>query len=301
MPVVGQPLIRLIIRNRNLVSLPASILELSHLVSFDMRTRSSAPTDIRLYLANNFLNSNGLPSQLFQIHNLTSLYLRSNNLEELPAAIGELKNLKDLNVAMNKLRYLPAEILQLKLENLRTSPNPFLKFEKSQKSKDGGKQKYHCVSRTQKYRVPSLVELVTRRLLEPIPTCSTIQKNSISPSSHNSNTRRHFHNVRDEAISPRTDNAPLPPHLLKAFLPLIQPLPYHLRALLRDEGSILPSSDGLKSCSVCKGACVNFAEERLNWRYEIAGQKIADAEHEEQWVPVLWRGCNPNCLDFLDE
>ena len=292
------------IRSRGLVSLPPSILELSHLVSFDMRTGSSAPTDIRLYLANNYLSSTGLPSQLFQIHNLTSLYLRSNQLESLPAAIGYLKNLKDLNVAMNKLRYLPAEILQLRLENLRTSPNPFEKYEKPDRKILEGQDKtvnHHCEIRNQRFRLPSLVEIVTRKLLEPISALTSTKRKSSSPSTGNVVVRRHFHSVRDEAISPRTDNAPLPPHLLKPFLPLIRPLPHHLRALLREEGALSPSSSGLQYCSVCGDACVTFAEERLEWKFEIAGQKIADAKDEEQWVPVLWRGCSANCLDFLEE
>lgn len=268
-----------------------------------MRTGASGPTDIRLYLANNYLTSAGLPNQLFEIHNLTSLYLRSNKFVELPHAIGQLKNLKDLNVAMNKLKYLPAELLQLKLDSLRTSPNPFLKYAgtKQKKDQEDDSTLHHCSLRKHNFKFPSLVELASRILLEPVPTSTMSRPKSYSPSeSSNGFVRRHFHNVRDEAISPRTDSVPLPPHLLKPFLPLLQPLPHHLHALLRDEGSLCPQSNDLQYCSVCKQACVNFAEERLEWKYEIAGQKIADKDHQEQWIPIMWRGCNANCLDFLE-
>ena len=39
------------------------------------------------------------------------------------------------------------------------------------------------------------------------------------------------------------------------------------------------------------------AVERFTWEDEIAGVKMGEADG----VPVLWRGCGPRCLDWLDE
>jgi hypothetical protein len=40
------------------------------------------------------------------------------------------------------------------------------------------------------------------------------------------------------------------------------------------------------------------AEERYTWVNELAGVRVGETTGG---VPLLWRGCGPGCLDFLDE
>lgn len=51
-----------------------------------------------------------LSPHLFQLQNLTGLYLKNNCLQRLPPDICQLINLRTLDVSHNKLRSLPAEI-----------------------------------------------------------------------------------------------------------------------------------------------------------------------------------------------
>ena len=66
-----------------------------------------------------------LPAELFELKNLTALYLANNWLTSLPPEIGQLKNLTKLNITGNKLASLPSKIGQLpKLERLYLDGNP---------------------------------------------------------------------------------------------------------------------------------------------------------------------------------
>ncbi|KAF1845610.1 uncharacterized protein K460DRAFT_366461 [Cucurbitaria berberidis CBS 394.84] len=72
-----------------------------------------------------------LTPHLFDVHSLTTLILRNNDIEELPEQIGQLQNLKTLDVSLNKLKCLPFEILHLlqpygSLQRLTTIGNPLL-------------------------------------------------------------------------------------------------------------------------------------------------------------------------------
>jgi hypothetical protein len=83
---------------------------------------------LELYLSRNLLTS--LPSELFNLTNITVLSLLSNRLQEIPSSITRLPKLKELNIAGNQLSYLPWEILNL-LRSTEGScqvslrPNPF--------------------------------------------------------------------------------------------------------------------------------------------------------------------------------
>jgi len=85
---------------------------------------------IKLFLAKNELTR--LPTELWNISNITVLSLRNNKLLELPPSLCRLRNLQELNVAGNRLKWLPWELLHLMLSPdrklLRTSlgPNPFI-------------------------------------------------------------------------------------------------------------------------------------------------------------------------------
>lgn len=310
------------------MTLPPCIGELGMIVSLDPKTGESAPTAIMLYLANNSLSSNGLHPNLFSLQNLTVLSLRNNRLKSVPAVIGELRGLKELNLATNCLEYLPAELLQLKLTSLSLVSNPFRKYrvpqqgtpaspidEAASSAKHSGGPLRVCSPRQRNFQVPSLVELATRVLLS-----TTARPSSTASSASTHSVRRVFHQFKDALLSPRTDVTPLPPHLLRPFLPLVQPLPHHLRHLVAQDGQRSRStasvtgtaaqafssdevSTFLQRCSNprCHNWCHEFAEYRLEYRYEIADQKLADPGDLDQLIPVLWRGCSANCLDFLDE
>lgn len=83
---------------------------------------------LKIYLASNQLKR--LPGEIFNLHSLSVLSLRSNELVELPSCIGKSRRLVELNIANNLLRFLPYEILDLfagpsKLQILHVHPNPF--------------------------------------------------------------------------------------------------------------------------------------------------------------------------------
>lgn len=59
--------------------------------------------------------------------------------------------------------------------------------------------------------------------------------------------------------------------------------------------SICPSPLHLNQTG--KPVYIRHAVERFTWEDEIAGMKMG----ETGGVPVLWRGCGPYCLDWLDE
>jgi len=54
-----------------------------------------------------------LPEQIGQLTNLTTLYLRNNNLSELPEQIGQLTNLTTLYLHNNKFD-IPPEVHRMK-------------------------------------------------------------------------------------------------------------------------------------------------------------------------------------------
>ncbi|KAI0628210.1 hypothetical protein C8Q77DRAFT_1162376 [Trametes polyzona] len=80
--------------------------------------------EINMYLANNTISR--LPAELFRLHSLTILSLRSNALTSIPPQISQLTLLRSLNVAQNKLRWLPAELLNMRISELVISGNPWI-------------------------------------------------------------------------------------------------------------------------------------------------------------------------------
>ncbi|PWN89786.1 hypothetical protein FA10DRAFT_97449 [Acaromyces ingoldii] len=142
--------------------------------------------------------------------NLRVLSVRQNNLTELPAAIGELSALRELNISSNKLRWLPAEMQRLALDELLFFPNPFAQPPPGARltvrlplgaaaaasssptsnfwSRGGRTTSFaliqtqaatatsqrgiarHLAAHADPPRLPSLVEVCLRRLLEPLPT-----------------------------------------------------------------------------------------------------------------------------------
>ncbi|KAK5173331.1 uncharacterized protein LTR77_002012 [Saxophila tyrrhenica] len=84
---------------------------------------------IQLYLSCNALSS--LPSELFELENISVLSLRNNQLTHVPSAIGSLRNLKELHISQNSISWLPWEMLDLfccgdSHRQIVTRPNPLL-------------------------------------------------------------------------------------------------------------------------------------------------------------------------------
>ena len=83
---------------------------------------------IQLFLYGNLLTS--LPSELFNLTNITVLSLRNNSLHEIPSCITRLSKLAELNIAGNQLASLPWELLNVLRSTedackVSLRPNPF--------------------------------------------------------------------------------------------------------------------------------------------------------------------------------
>ena len=83
---------------------------------------------IQLFIYNNLLTS--LPSELFNLTNITVLSLRNNSLQEIPSSIARLSKLAELNITGNQLESLPWELLNMLRSTedackVSLRPNPF--------------------------------------------------------------------------------------------------------------------------------------------------------------------------------
>jgi len=83
---------------------------------------------IQLFLYGNLLTS--LPSELFNLTDITVLSLRNNSLTEIPSSITRLPKLSELNIAGNQLECLPWELLNVLRSTedackVSLRPNPF--------------------------------------------------------------------------------------------------------------------------------------------------------------------------------
>ena len=89
-------------------------MELKEIKDLITRAKESNATILDL----SFKGLNSLPPEIFELKNLTTLYIYSNQLTSLPPEIAELKNLTELYIPGNQLSSLPPEIKELK--NLTT-------------------------------------------------------------------------------------------------------------------------------------------------------------------------------------
>ncbi|KAG6866551.1 hypothetical protein C0991_002036 [Blastosporella zonata] len=245
-----------------------------------------------------------LPLSLFSscnLEHLTVLSLRKNNLSHLPPEVVNLKGLEELSIGQNRIQYLPAEILQMSLKALYLFPNPFLEppsFTDPQclGSSTLSRRKLTSINSKRQVsatrhleQVPSLTELILRRLL--LPTDPT--------------------NLGSETVLEEYYDLPLPedpaPSLAsshKIYFPRALP-PLFKKTL----DACLPGSvylDGLdvpsrySAESTGSGSCpspqhqrlgtprlfVQHAEERYTWEKVAAGVEIGGT------VAVRWRGCH---------
>lgn len=198
----------------------------------------------------------------------------ANQLTVLPPEICLLRNLEDLNIANNRLQYVPSELLTMSLRVLNLHPNPFLpppNFDD------------RPVSATETVipgRVIPLTEMLYRVLIAPAP--STL----FSKGNPDSFLSSHY----DLPLPPTCLLPPRVTETLNACIPgsvcLSDPM-----SEIRDDISMGICGNPDHQAAGC--LFVRPAEQRLSWERTIAGQNTGGM------VPVLWRGCEYGCLDFL--
>lgn len=247
----------------------------------------SGVTPIELFLSGNQISL--LPTELFRVENLTALSLRNNRLKVIPSAIGALKNLKELTIGGNEIRYLPAEIDKLPLTQLNLHPNKWLECP------DATSADHRVLSPlTTEFLVPSLRELCIRTLLSFSPGSSEpwVEEMDMQISGVPDHYLKYFSaTCRNQA---RIDPVVTP--LLETSLMLD---PFAPRKP-REEND--PKYD--LSYSVCpnkehgigvKRSFMEPAETRYCWVRKIGSADTGGL------VPLLYRGCGPGCLDFLED
>jgi len=122
------------------MNLPAlssdNVRSLQHLIRAHNMDRTAEITyvrltpDLKIFVGNNQLED--LPSELWDLENITVLSLRNNLLKGISERVGNLSRLQELNIASNQIETLPFELLYLLRPRqgpaLRfvTHPNPFL-------------------------------------------------------------------------------------------------------------------------------------------------------------------------------
>ncbi|KAF8892057.1 hypothetical protein BD779DRAFT_1798723 [Infundibulicybe gibba] len=266
--------------------------------------------EVSLFLSGNRITH--LPLELLNLRTLTVLSLRGNLLTEIPPEIRNLTNLRALNVANNKLTYLPAEMLQMSLKQLHLQPNPFLEPPNTsastprqnrsrQTSRSGHLFDRYVASPTSKTlpRVIPLVELCLRTLLAASPEDAheTILSTHYELPLHEYPTQP---NDPPVAAGKQRLKHTLPPHL-RNTLDVCSPGSVYLDGIPLDTEDQARRSKvtGTGICSspqhLKQAVFIEHAVERFTWVTEIGGISVGGL------VPLRWRGCNHECLDYLDE
>jgi hypothetical protein len=248
------------------------------------------------------------------MHNLSSIpHLISssgkNKLTYIPPEIVYLRNLRQLNIAGNRLKYLPAEMLNMSLTQLHVHPNTsFLKdpYDKHSSTDKNTKQVIrprsvsdtkHCLP-----RIISLVEMAFRVLFSP------------SSASQGEYLLEEYYDLPLDECPSSPFNVtsgkqqfpyPIPPHLRKILSTCVRYSvdPEEPSTSLDDPWSMVT---GIGHCPSPRhrdpdrgqfnsGVFVRHAEERISWEPIIAGISVGGN------APVLWRGCQWGCLDYLDK
>ncbi|KAH7335117.1 hypothetical protein B0J17DRAFT_668766 [Rhizoctonia solani] len=278
---------------------------------FSSGSPSKPKREIQLYLANNSFKA--LPSELFQLNNLTLLSLRGRNkLGSLPPAIGNLKSLRSLNIANNELTALPSELSYLNLQTLLLHPNPFLPKPTADPTPTDGPNDGRDTS------LRELGPLITP-ISFTIPTTrlsnTSASKSLLTPTDSHSSvfsfpSRTPPLSRSNSGLNPY-DTHTFPPHALELedhydlneWLSQQHTPNIHIRAArhgTEDACNLYSWCPGQKhradseSEVSSSGVFVLPAEERLEWVSILAGCELSPA------VPILWRGCSTGCLGFLN-
>ncbi|KAF9157030.1 hypothetical protein BG015_007556 [Linnemannia schmuckeri] len=118
--------------NLELTDLPPEVRDLNYAIVYNERG-SFALSRNRLKLFLSFNQFITIPMHVFELHNLSVLSLRNNNIKAIPPEIGLLCNLVELSIGGNLLEYLPSQIALLpKLHILSIHPNPFMVYPQSE-------------------------------------------------------------------------------------------------------------------------------------------------------------------------
>ncbi|KAF9453542.1 hypothetical protein P691DRAFT_792238 [Macrolepiota fuliginosa MF-IS2] len=247
--------------------------------TFGERTRSVNVTHmhgmrdgIHLIFSNNLITK--LPRKLWDLDRLTVLTLRGNRLEVLPPEIRRLHNLEDLNIANNQLQYVPSELLLMNLRVLNLHPNPFL----APPSLDD-----RPVSETDiliQDRVLPLTELLCRVLVSPAPSTLFSKGN---PDSF----------LSSYYPLPLPPTCLIPPRIAETLDACVPGSVCSSDLMSEPRDDISMGTCGNPSHHAENRIFVRPVEQRFSWEKVIAGQNAGGM------VPVMWRGCEHGCLDFL--
>jgi hypothetical protein len=185
-------------------------------------------------------------------------------LKEIPSSISGLKNLRELNVANNLLNYLPSEILGLSLDSLSVHPNPFYPCPR-EAEKDSKLFEdliiHHAGS-------APLSELLIRRLIRPL---AFGEERSVLTHMY----ALPLPSCEVLGVSEDIYAKVKPPMDFRNPSHTVCPSPRH-------KGEPTP-------------LFVDPVTERYEWIDRIGGMFISAPR-----VPIRWRGCSLNCLNFLD-
>lgn len=230
-------------------------------------------------------------------------------LTEIPPLICQLRNLRELNVANNKLHYLPSEIMSLRLKSLAVDPNPFL--ENPYGKKEPAKHRWFGPI-DRRHTVVPLAELALRALLAPEADSPDLQESALAALA----TRRQKTTLECRYELPLEEDDVPPPlrETLSSCFPGSIPssqspnaTPFASPEAQRRHASSNPrpcvsECPSRKHLDITDGEYrrplfVGYAEERLSWEKEVAGQKVGG----ETGIPIRWRGCSAGCLEYLEE
>ncbi|KAF9075745.1 hypothetical protein BDP27DRAFT_1443045 [Rhodocollybia butyracea] len=255
-----------------------------------------------LLFADNALSR--LPPQLFHLSRLTVLSLRSNKLKVLPPEICLLTSLKELNVSNNRLEYLPAEMLDMKLNALSVEPNPFIpppaSFKRTlSRSRTASKSRLFqdrpraisSVKTIFEYGIPSLFEICFRALFS-----TSSFSNPISSAERYSCKLEFPYELFPDSTS---DWPALVKHRLHCAIPGIvkgyslDNHPPHKLDCVSGVG-LCPSPHHYALENPGNQLFFQHVEERFTWENTIAGLENMGE------IPMKWRGCQRDCLAFLD-
>lgn len=262
---------------------------------------------LQLFLYNNQLQS--LPTELWNLENLTVLSLRGNNLKVLPAGIGNLRNLEELNLAGNQLRYLPGELLDLlapkgRLTRLTALPNPFYEYipwtpamrqalkARSDFSVFGYQKDLSVGEKPMGFTASSAVARFkfdgTWDPQSAIPPSATLDEGpqpSRSPASHRRTPVPSLFELCLRACShyTRSQLLPLLPHDLP---PSITHALDTITSIQRDEA---------RHCRRCAVCGKDYVLPRAEW-IEYWHADASEAINDDHFYPFLKRGCSETCV-----
>lgn len=226
----------------------------------------------------------------------------NNFVKYIPPEIVHLTRLTSLNIANNCIKFLPAEMLEMSLEQFQLFPNPFMGLPKP--PSDGSSfvrsstRNRTNLWNTIKQRPLTDIERDLPRVLPLVELCLRALFSPVCPGSSETMLQAYYPFPLDEYLS---DPDEIPPHIrriLKSCAP---------ESVARDEDSHhfntkkLSEITGVGVCSSpkhrhsgTKPVFIDHAEHRFSWERKIASVDVGD------FVPVLWRGCQWGCLDYLD-